>query len=51
MNSLLIGYGNPLRGDDGIGWRVVEEIANRQSSIANSQRDNPQSTPHSALRN
>ena len=50
MNSLLIGYGNPLRGDDGIGWRVVEEIANRQSSIANSQRDNPQSTPHSALR-
>ncbi|MGB5058118.1 MAG: hydrogenase maturation protease, partial [Candidatus Promineifilaceae bacterium] len=46
MNRLLIGYGNPLRGDDGIGWRVVEEIANRQSPIANGQWDNP----HSALR-
>jgi len=46
MEILLIGYGNPLRGDDGVGWRVVEEIANCQSSIANRQRD----TPHSALR-
>ncbi len=43
MDILLIGYGNPLRGDDGIGWRVIEEIANRQSSIVNRQRDNPQS--------
>jgi hydrogenase maturation protease len=24
---LLIGYGNPLRGDDGIGWRVAESAA------------------------
>ena len=47
MEILLIGYGNPLRGDDGVGWRVIEEIANRQSSIANRQRDNPQS----AIRN
>ena len=39
MEILLIGYGNPLRGDDGVGWRVVEEIANRQED-----------TPHSALR-
>lgn len=23
---LIIGYGNPLREDDGVGWRVVEEI-------------------------
>lgn len=23
---LIIGYGNPLRGDDGFGWRVVEEL-------------------------
>ena len=21
---LIIGYGNPLRGDDGVGWRVAE---------------------------
>ena len=26
MGVLIIGYGNPLRGDDGVGWRVVEEI-------------------------
>lgn len=24
--NLLIGYGNPLRGDDGVGWRIVDEI-------------------------
>lgn len=23
---LLIGIGNPLRGDDGVGWRLVEEL-------------------------
>jgi hydrogenase maturation protease len=23
---LVIGYGNPLRGDDGVGWRVAETI-------------------------
>ena len=28
MNPILvIGYGNPLRGDDGVGWRVAEEAA------------------------
>ena len=30
MEVLLIGYGNPLREDDGIGWRVIEEIENGQ---------------------
>ncbi len=24
---LIIGYGNPLRGDDGLGWRAVEQLA------------------------
>ena len=24
--ALIIGYGNPLRGDDGIGWAVVEQL-------------------------
>ncbi len=23
---MIIGYGNPLRGDDGVGWRVVEAL-------------------------
>jgi len=27
MRTLIIGYGNPLRGDDGLGWRVAEELA------------------------
>ena len=26
-NLLIIGYGNPLRGDDGIGWRVADQLA------------------------
>lgn len=25
--ALVIGYGNPLCGDDGVGWRVAEEVA------------------------
>jgi hydrogenase maturation protease len=25
--TLVIGYGNPLRGDDGVGWRVAEAAA------------------------
>jgi hydrogenase maturation protease len=26
---LVIGYGNPLRGDDGVGWVVAERLASR----------------------
>lgn len=26
---LVIGYGNPLRGDDGIGWRAADELEKR----------------------
>ena len=25
--TLIIGYGNPLRGDDGLGWQVASELA------------------------
>lgn len=25
--TLVIGYGNPLRGDDGLGWRAAEALA------------------------
>ncbi len=28
MQTLIIGYGNPLREDDGVGWRVGEQLAN-----------------------
>lgn len=27
--ALVIGMGNPLRSDDGIGWRIVQELRNR----------------------
>jgi hydrogenase maturation protease len=26
MKTLIIGYGNPLRGDDGAGWHAVERL-------------------------
>jgi hydrogenase maturation protease len=26
INTLIIGYGNPLRGDDGLGWRAAERL-------------------------
>ena len=26
-SKLIIGYGNPLRSDDGIGWRIAGELA------------------------
>jgi hydrogenase maturation protease len=32
MKTLVIGLGNPILGDDGVGWRVVEEIARRTVS-------------------
>ena len=27
LSSLVVGYGNPLRGDDGIGWVIAERLA------------------------
>lgn len=29
---LILGYGNPLRTDDGLGWRAAEELASQYSS-------------------
>ncbi|MFT3892902.1 MAG: hydrogenase maturation protease [Anaerolineales bacterium] len=26
MKTVLVGLGNPILGDDGVGWRVVEEV-------------------------
>jgi hydrogenase maturation protease len=33
MKTLIIGLGNPILGDDGVGWRVVEEIARKTANI------------------
>lgn len=27
-NTLVIGYGNPLRGDDGLGWEAAQQVNN-----------------------
>lgn len=34
MKTLLVGLGNPILGDDGVGWRVVESIQQKFQSEA-----------------
>jgi hydrogenase maturation protease len=29
MKTLIIGLGNPILGDDGVGWKIAQEIAKR----------------------
>src|SRR5689334_19250278 len=29
LQALVIGYGNPLRGDDGVGWVAAQRLAHR----------------------
>lgn len=31
MKSIVIGLGNPILGDDGVGWKVAEEVKQRLS--------------------
>ncbi len=38
MKTLIIGLGNPILGDDGIGWRVAEEVKRR---LADSHAERP----------
>jgi hydrogenase maturation protease len=39
MKTLVVGLGNPILGDDGVGWRVAEEVDRclGQSAINNQQ--------------
>ena len=39
LDTILIGLGNPIMGDDGVGWRVVQEIQARlaEKSLSQSQ--------------
>ena len=34
MRTLVLGLGNPLLGDDGVGWRIAEECARRMEDPA-----------------
>jgi hydrogenase maturation protease len=33
MKILILGLGNPLLGDDGVGWRVAEEVEHRLAEL------------------
>jgi hydrogenase maturation protease len=33
MKTLIIGLGNPILGDDGVGWKIAQEIEKQFSSI------------------
>ncbi len=39
MKTLILGLGNPLLGDDGVGWRVAEECAARLRGAAQIEID------------
>lgn len=32
MKTIIVGLGNPILGDDGVGWKVAEEVKKRLSS-------------------
>lgn len=33
MKTLVVGLGNPILGDDGVGWKVADEVERRLSSL------------------
>jgi len=33
MKTLIVGLGNPILGDDGVGWKVAEEVENQLLSL------------------
>ncbi|HLF01326.1 MAG TPA: hydrogenase maturation protease [Anaerolineales bacterium] len=38
MNTLVIGLGNPILGDDGAGWRVVEKVQQQIDAASSEAR-------------
>jgi hydrogenase maturation protease len=36
MKTIIIGLGNPILGDDGVGWKVVEELGKLDHSKSKS---------------
>jgi hydrogenase maturation protease len=39
MKAIVIGLGNPILGDDGVGWKVAEEVKRRIGGQANIEVD------------
>ena len=42
MSTIIVGLGNPILGDDGVGWKVAEEVEKQLSSPAERLRGAPQ---------
>jgi hydrogenase maturation protease len=40
-NILVIGLGNPILGDDGVGWRIVEKVRSEIKSTSSKWNQNP----------
>ena len=34
MKTIIVGLGNPILGDDGVGWKVAADVKNRLDSLA-----------------
>jgi len=45
MKTLVIGLGNPILGDDGVGWRVAEEVKRQLPSFPYPLRSPPVGFP------
>jgi hydrogenase maturation protease len=39
MKTLIVGLGNPILGDDGVGWRVADEIARATAGVSGIEVD------------
>lgn len=37
MKTLIIGLGNPILGDDGVGWKVVETVSDQHTAVDTKQ--------------
>src|SRR5690349_21123116 len=33
MKTIIVGLGNPILGDDGVGWKIAEEVREQQNSL------------------
>jgi hydrogenase maturation protease len=40
--EVVVAYGNPLRGDDGVAWRIAEELRARGARVLVSQQLTPE---------
>lgn len=41
MKTIVVGLGNPILGDDGVGWRVVKEVTKRWTPLSSPSLPSP----------